>query len=325
MNINQFMKQLRTLLTTSRRKNSCLLIFWIGLTFFLPLSLLYLYNLADNSITIFGIELRKISPRESTIKVEDFKPIIKNQILNISGFDTTQFMGASKNFKIDSLFYNAVSQNMKVTKFTSLLGNNQKMNLSGSDTIGQRVLIIGDSQCGGMTYQLNDYCQENGHNILASLVWYSATIFNLAYADTINNIIKKYAPTYIFIVVGLNEMYAKDLEKRKKAAGILANKISGIPYTWIGPANYQEDFGINQVFIESAEPGTFYMTKQLDLPRGQDNRHPSKEGYRIWMDSLAVWLQKDAKYKIRMNPPEIRNRLFHNKIITLHAAKYRGY
>ena len=35
------------------------------------------------------------------------------------------------------------------------------------------------------------------------------SIFNLAYSDTITKIIEKYKPTYLFLVIGLNELYAK--------------------------------------------------------------------------------------------------------------------
>jgi lysophospholipase L1-like esterase len=147
----------------------------------------------------------------------------------------------------------------------------------------------------------------------------------LAYSDTIAKTIIKYKPTYVFIVVGLNEMYAKDLDNRRKAAQILAKKISGIPYTWIGPANYREDYGINMVFKESAEIGAFYLTKNLNLPKGQDKRHPSKDGYRIWMDSLASWIQSSARYKISMAPPKKRSQPYKSRNIILNAATYRGY
>jgi hypothetical protein len=307
-------------------KNSRTFILWAGLTFCLPMALLYGYSLLEYPISIFGFELKKITQSEPNPKIEEIKPIFDKQTLNKSTRDSIQAIDSvKKNSKKDSLLIKTISEKGEVEEVVSLRDSIPRIKLFGNDSVSHRVLIMGDSESGGLCFQLYDYCQENGHNLVAALTWYSASIFNLAYADTVNDVIKKYKPTYIFIVVGLNEMYAKDLNNRRKAAQILAKKISGIPYTWIGPANYMEDYGINQVFKESAEPGTYYLTKQLDLPKGGDKRHPSKVGYRIWMDSLAVWLQTDAKYKIKMDPPIKRNRLYRSKIITLNAAKYRGY
>jgi hypothetical protein len=147
--------------------------------------------------------------------------------------------------------------------------------------------------------------------------WYSATTFNFGRSDTIDKIIARYKPSYIFMVLGLNELYAKDLKARKIAANQLAEKIKGIPYTWIGPANWQEDFGINKVYESSAEPGAYFMSKNLTLPRSKDGRHPDNKGYRLWMDSIAAWVQTSAKYKIKLKVPVKRARPYLSPVITI--------
>ena len=184
---------------------------------------------------------------------------------------------------------------------------------------------MGDSECGGLCRQLNDYCIQNGHKLVVSFVWNSATILNFAYADTVTQIIKKYKPTYIFLVVGLNELYAKDIAKRKNAAMALAKKLEGIRYSWIGPANYVKDYGINNAFFTSALPGTFFSSKDLNLSKGSDNRHPNTAGYRMWMDTIASWVSTSAKYPLLMNEPLKRKQGIKSKIISLNASKYRGY
>ena len=186
-------------------------------------------------------------------------------------------------------------------------------------------MLIGDSEIGGLRYSINDYCRENGHKIVLAVEWYSATTFNFGRSDTIDKIIARYKPTYVFMVLGLNELYAKDLKARKIAANKLAEKLKGIPYTWIGPANWQEDFGINKVYESSAEPGAYFMSKNLTLPRSKDGRHPDNKGYRIWMDSIAAWVQTTAKYKLKMNVPAKRARPYLSPVITINAAEYRGY
>ncbi len=194
-----------------------------------------------------------------------------------------------------------------------------------ADTTKHRILLIGDSESGGLRYPLNDYCLANGHKLVLSMEWYSATVFNFGRSDTIDKIIARFKPTYIFLVFGLNELYARDLKARKIAANQLAKKLRNIPYAWIGPANWDEDYGINKVFKSSADSGTFFLTKNLTLTRAGDGRHPDVQGYRVWMDSVANWLQTSAKYKMAMKPPRKRGRPFRSSIITLNAAKYRGY
>jgi hypothetical protein len=43
------------------------------------------------------------------------------------------------------------------------------------------------------------------------------------------------------------------------------------------------------------------------------------------MDSLAVWVETKAKYKIKLAPPVKRNRHYRSRLINLNAAEYRGY
>ena len=84
-------------------------------------------------------------------------------------------------------------------------------------------MLIGDSEIGGLRYSINDYCRENGHKIVLAVEWYSATTFNFGRSDTIDKIIAKYKPTYVFMVLGLNELYARDIKARKIAANQLDN------------------------------------------------------------------------------------------------------
>ncbi len=310
------------------QKNSRIYIFFAGLTFIIPLSVIYSYNYFFDSVKISGIELKKINPQES-LTINDVKPIVEN-----SNYISVGKKTISKKNEKDKGVINKDYPTLENNIYSFVNSSDESINKLGTDpnnveggldTTKQRILLMGDSECGGLCYQLNDYCIQNGHQLVASFVWNSATILNFAYSDTIIKIIEKYKPTYIFIVLGLNELYAKDLTKRKQAAQILAKKLDGIPYSWVGPANYTNDYGINQVFCESAQKGSFYLTKNLNLPKGGDKRHPNSTGYRIWMDSLAVWVENKAKYRIKLSPPEKRNRLYKTKLISLNAARYRGY
>ena len=296
---------------------SRLLNLWAGISFFIPVFIIYAYSYYDQTLMIRGFEVKKLIREKNDLFV---KPDVLKSDKNIrdSAKITRSVTGNNPRIKnTDTLLPNkqgAISDNKRLNNPIEI-----------SDTIKQRILLIGDSECGGLCFPLNDYCEQNGHKLLLTLAWNSATVFNFAFSDTINKIILKYKPSYLFIVLGLNEMYAKDLEKRKKAADQFAKKIGGIPYLWIGPANYTKDYGINKVFESAAETDCFFLTNNMELPRGEDGRHPSIKGYRLWMDSIAKWIKISAKYKIAMEKPTKSRNAFKSRIINLNAAKFRGY
>ena len=279
-------------MNNSPKKPSRWLIVWAGLSIFIPLLVIYIYSCSDNSVKIGSLEI---------------KQVLGNQDVDL----LIQEIDKSK------------KQIAKKPMIKVLLDSNGNPYLN--DTTKHRILLIGDSEIGGLRYAINDYCRENGHKIVLAVEWYSATTFNFGRSDTIDKIIEKYKPTYIFMVLGLNELYAKDLKARKIAANQLAEKLKGIPYTWIGPANWEEDFGLNKVYESSAEPGAYFMSKDLTLSRSRDGRHPDNKGYRLWFDSIASWVQTSAKYKIKMKVPIKRARPYLSPVITINAAKYRGY
>ncbi len=279
-------------MNNSPKKPSRWLIVWAGLSIFIPLLVIYIYSCSDNPVKIGSLEI---------------KQVLGNQDVDL----LIQEIDKSK------------KQIAKKPIIKLLLDSNGNPYLN--DTTKHRILLIGDSEIGGLRYAINDYCRENGHKIVLAVEWYSATTFNFGRSDTIDKIIAKYKPTYVFMVLGLNELYAKDLKARKIAANQLAEKLKGIPYTWIGPANWEEDFGLNKVYESSAEPGAYFMSKDLTLSRSRDGRHPDNKGYRLWFDSIASWVQTSAKYKIKMKVPIKRARPYLSPVITINAAKYRGY
>ena len=286
-------------LDSALKKPSRWLIVWAGLSIFLPLLAIYIYSCSDHTIKIGEVEIKQVLGNQDMDQlISEIDKSVKSDTIPVS--------------KV------ALDSNGNVVKANYVIPQL-------SDTTKHRILLIGDSEIGGLRYSINDYCRENGHKIVLAVEWYSATTFNFGRSDTIDKIIARYKPTYVFMVLGLNELYAKDLKARKIAANQLAEKLKGIPYAWIGPANWQEDFGINKVYESSAEPGAYFMSKNLTLPRSKDGRHPDNKGYRIWMDSIAAWVKTTARYKLKMNVPVKRARPYLSPVITINAAEYRGY
>ena len=298
-------------------KSSPWLVVWAGISIALPILLLYIYSCKPEAFSFAGVELKQILGNQDIdamlATLDEPEEATNNAAPSTAIPDT-----AKSSVAMDSALPFLTHASGVFTLPTYELP-------VFADTTKHRILLIGDSESGGLRYPLNDYCLANGHKLVLSMEWYSATVFNFGRSDTIDKIIARFKPTYIFLVFGLNELYARDLKARKIAANQLAKKLRNIPYAWIGPANWDEDYGINKVFKSSADSGTFFLTKNLTLTRAGDGRHPDVQGYRVWMDSVANWLQTSAKYKMAMKPPRKRGRPFRSSIITLNAAKYRGY
>jgi hypothetical protein len=193
--------------------------------------------------------------------------------------------------------------------------------LPNYDTANKKILLFGDSQAEGIMDPLYNYTLSSGHKFLFALPWYSASDMKYASNDTLKNIIAEFKPDYIIIVIGLNQVFQSTLDPSRKAVQTILKTIGDIPFSWIGPANWVEDKGINKVYEEELPKGSFFLSKNLTLPRGPDGRHPDGQGYKIWMDSIATWLHTKAKWKINMVKPTkmVYKRGF--KLRTLNAGR----
>jgi hypothetical protein len=193
--------------------------------------------------------------------------------------------------------------------------------LPNYDTANKKILLFGDSQAEGIMDPLYNYTLSSGHKFLFALPWYSASDMKYASNDTLKNIIAEFKPDFIIVVIGLNQIFQSTLDPSRKAVQTILKTIGDIPFSWIGPANWVEDKGINKVYEEELPKGSFFLSKNLTLPRGPDGRHPDGQGYKIWMDSIATWLHTKAKWKINMVKPTkmVYKRGF--KLRTLNAGR----
>lgn len=248
-------------------------------------------------------------------------PKIEYSFTKLTKFNTTKALHYYKT--------NTVADSLKTQQFIKWQLHQFKQNTDTvvqlNDSAYHRILLMGDSEVGGFKYPLSRYCNANGHKLVGVIEWNCATIFNYAYADTIDVLISRFKPTYIFIVLGLNEVYARDISARTKAASIFKKKIEHLPYAWIGPASWIPDYGISDVFSNVAGSENFFPTKFLTLPRASDNRHPNNKGYDIWMDSVAHWMNKRTQSKLLLNSPHSKTSSYGFSTIFLNAVKFRGY
>lgn len=171
------------------------------------------------------------------------------------------------------------------------------------DTTRQRILLAGDSMSGFFRLRLNDYCEKNGHTMY-SVIWNSGNTVWFADTDTLGHFIRKVQPTYILIVLGGNELRLPKPEYRQKHIDKIISKIGDIPFVWIGPPNWQEDTGINDIILRSVGRKRFFPSLNLSYNRMPDGAHPTRESAYDWMDSVAVFLREKAKHPILMDYPE---------------------
>lgn len=186
--------------------------------------------------------------------------------------------------------------NVQITDSIEILPSNY-------DTANKKILLFGDSQAEGLMDPFYNYTLASRHNFLFALPWYSATDMTFASNDTLKNIINQVKPDYIIVVLGLNQIFQTNFDASRKSIKTILNTIGDIPFSWIGPANWVEDKGINKLYQETLPKGTFFLSKNITLPRGPDGRHPNNQGYKIWMDSVANWLNTKAKWRINMVKP----------------------
>jgi hypothetical protein len=183
------------------------------------------------------------------------------------------------------------------------------------DTTSQKILIFGDSMLEGLCPRLNDYCQQNNHQ-LAAVIWYSSSITWYGSTDTIAYYIKKHKPTYVILAMGSGDMWNPNIiSAGKKYMDEILSQVGDLPLIWIGPPNWKEDTGINKLIEQSVEDGAFFLSKNLKFDRVADGVHPTKKSASQWMDSVATFIMKKSAYPINLKFPKSKAKkspIYHN-------------
>lgn len=162
-----------------------------------------------------------------------------------------------------------------------------------TDSTPQSIFIFGDSMTFNLALRLAQYAKQNGH-VIHSVNWDSSNTKIWAEYDTLRYFINKYRPTQIFIALGSNELYIPKPETRLPYIKKILEDIDTIPYVWIGPPNWKEDGGINDLLARTCRPGTFFRSAGMEFKRKADKIHPTRESSAQWVDSIVRWLPKSA-------------------------------
>lgn len=173
----------------------------------------------------------------------------------------------------------------------------------GIDSSKQKILLIGDSMLEQTRWRLRDYCHENGHD-MASVIWYSSQTEWYGTSDTLAYFIKKEKPTYIILILGANELFVSDIiKKRTPYVHHILEQIGDIPFIWVGPPNWRDDTGINEMIVNNVGTRRYYPSKNLTYKRYPDGAHPRPESAFMWVDSVASFIMNKSRYPILLNPP----------------------
>ena len=176
------------------------------------------------------------------------------------------------------------------------------------DTTSQRILIAGDSMAEGIEVFFKQYCKIN-HHTLKVYSWISSTTNIWAAKNKLRALVKEYNPTYVIIVLGSNELLAKDLERRQNYVKEIISEIRGKMFVWVGPPNWQEDNGLNNLLKTVVGEGKYYSSKEIFLKeplknkRASDKKHPNMEAFKVWTDSVAYWIMAKSDNPIKLNKP----------------------
>lgn len=171
------------------------------------------------------------------------------------------------------------------------------------DSSKQRFLLIGDSMLETLSYRLNDYCKKNNHTMNA-VIWYSSSTLWYGNSDTVAYFIKKFDPTYVILVLGANELFVKNINTRDKLVKHIIQQIGDIKYIWVGPPNWKEDTGINNLIYRNVGKKKYFASKKLTYERFKDGAHPTKKSGYKWMDSVATYIMNESMYPVLLEFPD---------------------
>lgn len=172
------------------------------------------------------------------------------------------------------------------------------------DTASKTILFIGDSMLDGLSPRMGAYAKANGHK-LYSVIWYSSTTATWGKSTKLRDYIRRIKPDYVFICLGANELFVKDVvDKRSACVDSILSDIGDRPYVWIGPPNWRKDTGINDLLAAKCRKGTFFKSDGMTFERGHDGAHPTPASAAEWMDSVARWMPMHSAAPIKMELPQ---------------------
>lgn len=173
-----------------------------------------------------------------------------------------------------------------------------------TDSTPQKILLIGDSMSKWLRYRLQDYCETNGHT-LNTVTWVSGNTEWFAQYDTLNYFIEKDSISYVFLVLGANELFINHFEEQRAVfVEKIIQRLSDVKWIWVGPPNWKKDKGINAYLMDKLSNKKFFVSKDLKFRRQKDGMHPTVASCSMWVDSIVAWIKTKSTSRIKLNVPD---------------------
>lgn len=167
----------------------------------------------------------------------------------------------------------------------------------------EKILLLGDSMVEVLSPWLAAYAKENGHELVPA-IWYGSTIGAWARSPELGRLLGEIEPTLVIVALGSSELTARSIATRKPSLRAIVDRVgSKVRLAWIGPPNWREDTGINDLLEAEIGDDRFFRSAGLELTRKRDGIHPDAAGGRVWAGAIAAWLERDLR--IRMTAPTV--------------------
>lgn len=172
------------------------------------------------------------------------------------------------------------------------------------DTTAKTILFVGDSMLDGLQPRMAAYAERNGHK-LYGVRWYSSTTEVWGRSTRLNTYIHEFRADYVIVCLGANELFVRDIKaKRQRYLDAMLRQIGSVPFVWIGPPNWKDDTGINDMLQATLPPGTFYLSKNDKFERNKDGAHPTRASAALWCDRVCKWIVNESAHPIRLDVPK---------------------
>ena len=176
------------------------------------------------------------------------------------------------------------------------------------DNSPKTILFIGDSMLEGLSRRLGAYGDKNGHKVY-TVIWYASSTERWGTSPRLKKYISQYKPDIVFICLGGNELFIADIKKKRtKYVQKIVADIGNIPFIWIGPPNWKEDTGINDMIKGVVGDERFFLSKNLKFERAKDGCHPTWKSAYKWMDQVIAWYKTSSNPQFKLDTPSIESK-----------------
>ena len=192
----------------------------------------------------------------------------------------------------------------------------EEENILEPDTSVHNVLVFGDSMTHHLAMSISKYGTKNNYKV-TGVTWESSSIPAWANSGKIKEYMERSHPDFVIISLGSNEMELKHFDQRIPYVEKIIEQLGDLPYVWVGPPLWKEDKGLYPMLTKAVPKEMFFSTGHMEMERGPDHVHPTKNGADVWADSLMVWISKSS-HPILTEKPDSGTTIKGHKFIYLH-------